>query len=464
MSASRAACRRRAFPTASAPWARPGIRSWSERVGEALGREARAQGWRWCSGPGINIKRSPLCGRNFEYLSEDPVLSGVLGAAMVEGIQSQGVGASLKHFAANNQETDRLRVSAEVDERTLREIYLAGFERVVTQARPWTVMCAYNRINGVLRLAAPLAAHRRAAGRVGLRRPGRLRLGRGARPGRRPRRRPGPGDATEPRRQRRRASSRPSATAASTRACSTRPCSRVLAAGRPGRRTTEPPTAFDADAHHALARAAAAECAVLLKNDDAILPLQPGRRRRDRGDRRVRPHAALPGRRQLPGQPDRVDVAAGRAARRCPRPGGGGVRRRVRRRHHRRRRRSWPPRRSRWPDGPTRSWSSSACPPRPSPRGSTAATWTCRPTRSALLAAARGRQPERRRGAGQRLGGAAVALGAPRQGDPGVLAVRPGRRRRGRRPAARRGEPFRPAGRDPAAAAGGQPVVPELPR
>ena len=119
------------------------------RVGAAIGAEARAQSVAVVLGPGINIKRTPLCGRNFEYLSEDPLVSGVLGAALVAGIQSQGVGASLKHFAANNQETDRLRVSAVVDERTLREIYLAGFERVVRTAAPWTVMCSYNRINGV---------------------------------------------------------------------------------------------------------------------------------------------------------------------------------------------------------------------------------------------------------------------------------------------------------------------------
>lgn len=100
-------------------------------------------------GPGINIKRSPLCGRNFEYLSGDPLLAGKLGAAMIEGIQSQGVGTSLKHYAANNQESDRLRVSADVDERTLREIYLAGFEIAVTQPRPWPVMCAYDRVNGI---------------------------------------------------------------------------------------------------------------------------------------------------------------------------------------------------------------------------------------------------------------------------------------------------------------------------
>jgi beta-glucosidase len=136
------------FPTASALGS-----SWDvdlvRRVGAAIGVEARAQGVAVVLGPGINIKRSPLCGRNFEYLSEDPLVSGVLGAALVDGLQSQGVGASLKHFAANNQETDRLRVSAEVDERTLREIYLAGFERVVRTARPWTVMCSYNRLNGV---------------------------------------------------------------------------------------------------------------------------------------------------------------------------------------------------------------------------------------------------------------------------------------------------------------------------
>ncbi|MBV9920049.1 MAG: glycoside hydrolase family 3 C-terminal domain-containing protein [Pseudonocardia sp.] len=117
-------------------------------VGVALGREARAQGVAVVLGPGINIKRSPLCGRNFEYVSEDPYLAGRVAAGLVEGLQSQGVGACVKHYAVNNQETDRLRVSADVDERTVREIYLPAFEHVVTAARPWTVMCAYNKING----------------------------------------------------------------------------------------------------------------------------------------------------------------------------------------------------------------------------------------------------------------------------------------------------------------------------
>lgn len=118
------------------------------RVGEAIGRECRAERVAVVLGPSINMKRSPLCGRNFEYYSEDPALAGALGAAFTHGVQSQGVGVSVKHYAANNQETERMTVSAEVDERTLREIYLPAFETVVKEARPWTVMSSYNKING----------------------------------------------------------------------------------------------------------------------------------------------------------------------------------------------------------------------------------------------------------------------------------------------------------------------------
>ncbi|MFE2974668.1 glycoside hydrolase family 3 C-terminal domain-containing protein [Streptomyces sp. NPDC059258] len=121
----------------------------AHRVAGALADEATAHGIRVLLGPGINIKRSPLCGRNFEYFSEDPLLTAELGGAMVRGLQESGVGAALKHYAANNQETDRMRVSADIDERPLREIYLRAFERIVRRDRPWSVMSSYNAVNGV---------------------------------------------------------------------------------------------------------------------------------------------------------------------------------------------------------------------------------------------------------------------------------------------------------------------------
>ena len=118
-------------------------------MGELLGEECLAEDVDIILGPAINIKRSPLCGRNFEYLSEDPYVAGQIASSYVKGVQSRGVGVSLKHFAANNQEKRRMTVSAVVDERTLREIYLAAFEEVVKTAHPDTLMCSYNRINGV---------------------------------------------------------------------------------------------------------------------------------------------------------------------------------------------------------------------------------------------------------------------------------------------------------------------------
>ena len=210
-----------------------------------------------------------------------------------------------------------MRVSADVDERTLREIYLPAFERVVTQAQPWTVMCSYNQVNGVYASAAPLAAHRGAARRVGLRGARRLRLGR-----RRTTGSPalaagldlemppqlGRSDARGRRRGARRRRS--------TRRCSTRPSRRVLDARRPGARRR--PTAaapLDVDAHHALAREAAARvrgAAQERRRPAAAATRAPAS---GRGHRRVRPHPALPGRRQLAGQPDPRRRRARRAAR-----------------------------------------------------------------------------------------------------------------------------------------------------
>jgi beta-glucosidase len=260
------------FPTACALGS-----SWDpdlvRRVGEALGREARAQDVAVVLGPGINIKRSPLCGRNFEYFSEDPLLSGVLGAAMIQGIQSQGVGASLKHYAANNQETDRLRISADVDERTLREIYLAGFEHAVTAAQPWTVMCSYNKINGVYASENPWLLTEVLRGEWGfdglvvsdwgavndrvaalaagldLEMPPNL----------------GVSDTALVAAMRAGQLDEPVLDAAVARVL------RLVERAT----TAQPASPVDTDEHYALARDAASQCAVLLKNDDGILPLRP---------------------------------------------------------------------------------------------------------------------------------------------------------------------------------------------
>ena len=117
-------------------------------MGETLGEECRAEDVSVLLGPAVNIKRSPLCGRNFEYMSEDPYLAGELAAAYINGVQSKNVGTSIKHFAANNQETRRMTCSSDMDERTLREIYFPAFETAVKKSQPWTVMCSYNLING----------------------------------------------------------------------------------------------------------------------------------------------------------------------------------------------------------------------------------------------------------------------------------------------------------------------------
>lgn len=123
-------------------------RGLTENVGKTLGEECQAENLSVLLGPAINIKRNPLCGRNFEYFSEDPFLTGEMAVAYINGVQSWDVGTSVKHFALNSQEYNRMSVSAEIDERTMREIYLPGFEKAVKKARPKTIMCAYNKVNG----------------------------------------------------------------------------------------------------------------------------------------------------------------------------------------------------------------------------------------------------------------------------------------------------------------------------
>jgi beta-glucosidase len=261
------------FPTASALGS-----SWNPElfrtVGEALGREAKRLGVSVVLGPGINMKRSPLCGRNFEYVAEDPWLAGELATAMVHGSQSQGIGTSLKHYAANNQEDDRLRVSAEVDDRALREIYLPAFERVVKLSQPWTVMCAYNKVNGIycsehhwlltevlreewgfegLVVSDWGAVHDRVAalqGGLDLEMPPNL----------------GVSDA---------------AIVAAVRDGSldesilNESVSRVLHLVDRSQPALREDASFNPDDHHALARRAAQESAVLLKNNGNVLPLEP---------------------------------------------------------------------------------------------------------------------------------------------------------------------------------------------
>jgi len=249
--------------------------SWDPEVaghlGAALGREARAAGVDVLLGPGVNIKRSPLCGRNFEYFSEDPLVSGVLGSAYVRALQNEGVGASVKHFAANNQETDRMRISADVDERTLREIYFPAFERVVTEAHPATVMCSYNRINGVHAsqhrwlLTDVLRTEWGYSGTVisdwgaVVDRVAALVAGLDLEM-------PGTGGLS--------AQNVVDAVRSGRIEESTvdRSVARVAELARLG--NDEEQGTFDAPAHHALARKLAADCVVLLKNDNAVLPLE----------------------------------------------------------------------------------------------------------------------------------------------------------------------------------------------
>jgi len=250
-------------------------RSLIGRVGEAIGVECQKENVSIILGPGANIKRSPLCGRNFEYFSEDPFLSGELASAHINGVQNKGVGTSLKHFAANNQETRRLTINAKVEERTLREIYLASFERAVKQGRPDTVMCSYNRVNGTYASENPwlLTEVLRKEwgfegfvvsdwGAVNNRVPG-VAAGLDLEM-------PSSGGVTDAQivQAVREGKLDESAVDASVE--------RILNILFLRMATKNRNPAFSAEEHHRIAREVAAECAILLKNDNFLLPLSSG--------------------------------------------------------------------------------------------------------------------------------------------------------------------------------------------
>jgi beta-glucosidase len=261
------------FPTAATT-----ASSWNPQllreVGVALAEECLQEGVSVILGPGANIKRSPLCGRNFEYFSEDPYLSGRLAASLIEGTQSRGVGTSLKHYVANNQEYHRMVVDAVIDERTLREIYLAGFEYAVKSAAPWTVMCSYNRVNG-----SYLCEHNRLIrdvlkdewGHEGIvvtdwgamnDRVRALEAGVELEM-------PGNGGVND--------ELITEAVRSGTlgEEILDAAVERILALVRRADANREPDFRYDVQTHHALARRAAEESAVLIKNDDGALPLEP---------------------------------------------------------------------------------------------------------------------------------------------------------------------------------------------
>lgn len=264
------------FPTAATV-----ANSWDpdlgEEIGKALGEEASVQGVHVVLGPGLNIKRSPLCGRNFEYFSEDPCLAGKMAAGYIRGIQSQGVYACPKHFAVNSQELRRMAMNAVVDERTLREIYLTGFEIAVKEGGAKAIMTSYNQVNGIYAnenthlLRDILREEWGFDGIVitdwggsndhikGVEAGSDLEM-------------PTPG--LDSARQIVAAVKDGKMSEAAVDECVDRLLEAVLTLTK----EREIPKEFDKNAHHALARRAASESAVLLKNEDGILPLKPGAR------------------------------------------------------------------------------------------------------------------------------------------------------------------------------------------
>ncbi|HWS28778.1 MAG TPA: glycoside hydrolase family 3 C-terminal domain-containing protein [Clostridia bacterium] len=262
------------FPTASAT-ACSFDRDLLYRIGAAMGEECLKENVSVLLGPGINIKRSPLCGRNFEYFSEDPFLAGELGASLCNGVQSKGIGTSLKHYAANNQESRRMTIDSVVDERALREIYLTAFETAVKKAQPWTVMCSYNRIGGEYLADSKLFLTAILRGEWGF--DGLVVTDWGACNDRVQSVRagcdlemPSSGGYND-----RKIIEAVESGALSMEELDTA-AERIVRLILDAAENRKENDTYDENAHHALARKAAAQSAVLLKNEDAILPLKEG--------------------------------------------------------------------------------------------------------------------------------------------------------------------------------------------
>ncbi|NDJ59115.1 glycosyl hydrolase [Enterobacteriaceae bacterium 4M9] len=248
------------------------------QMGQALGRECQHMGVGILLGPGINIRRTPLAGRGYEYYAEDPVVSGDIAAALINGLQDEGVGASLKHFAANNSEYRRTEMDSIIEERALREIYLSGFQRAIEKSNPWTVMSSYNRLNGVQTSQNAFLLRqvlRDEWGYDGLvmsdwygvkDRPASLLAG---------------NDLAMPETARDKKTLREAIeSGALTQATVDAACARMLTLLDKVQKNQRPGTQADFQAHHALSQRLAAESLVLLKNDDALLPLTPEKVRR----------------------------------------------------------------------------------------------------------------------------------------------------------------------------------------
>ena len=259
-----------------------------ERMGEAIGEECQHEGVAVDLGPAINIKRSPLCGRNFEYMSEDPYLAGEMAVGIIRGIQKKGVGTSVKHFAANSQETRRNSADSVIDERTLREIYLPAFEQAAKRGKAWTFMCSYNVLNGEYAsqhkwLLSELL--RDEWGYEGL-----VMSDWGAVSDRVKGVKAGldlemPSSHGENDRLIVRAVREGRLSMADVDKC----VRRVLELVEKATAAAAPETPWDLDAHHALSGQLAAECLVLLKNDDAVLPLKKGEKVAVIGEFAVKP-------------------------------------------------------------------------------------------------------------------------------------------------------------------------------